>query len=394
MGGEHQAGGDQALLVESGVDGGEPPEALHQQAGAGEEHQGEGHLNHHQAALDPRPSPPTGAGGAAAVLEAGLHVETGGAEGGQEAEEHAGGEAGNDGEGQHRPVDAGGGEAGHGPGDEAHHQIEGPVGQQDTEGAAGHGEGEALRQQLLEDPAASGSEGGPHRQLPAPSEAPDHLKGGDIQADDRQQPADGPQQHHQALPLVADGVVQQGTGLQGGVPVAVGVVGGDASAEGVQHGAGGGRGHVLRQAAEDADLTVVPGPVGDVPEGHHDFRPGGEVGLGGQDADHCVGLTVEPQGLLQDVVPAAEVLQPEPMLEDHHLGPRLGGGAAAVLAVVEQAAEVRGRGEELEELLAHPGPPDLHRLVGADDLATGEVEGPQHLERVGLGPEVQVVGPR
>ena len=155
--------GENVIRREAGRDGLETHVAADEEAGAGEEHEREGELgDDEEAAQAVARQTQAAAGGAAAAgrFEGGIDVHSDRAPGGGDAEEEAGDDGDAEGEGENGAVDLDFLQTGDVAGVDGSYDVESPLGDEETGGAAHDGEEKALGEQLADDAQAAGAQGG------------------------------------------------------------------------------------------------------------------------------------------------------------------------------------------------------------------------------------------
>ena len=189
--------------AEARIDNAQPEEAVDQQAGAGQQDQREAHLGNHQGRLRPVRPPARGVS-AGASLDCFVHIHAGGAPGGEQPEEYAGGGCDGEREDHDSHVDADVCRARHFGRQQGLQQVHGPQRQQQSAGAARQGQYQAFRQHLAKQARVAGAQGAPHRQLAGPRRHTHQQKIGYIYANDQQQETNCAEQHQQRRPYLAD----------------------------------------------------------------------------------------------------------------------------------------------------------------------------------------------
>ena len=153
------------------------------------------------------------------ALEGGIHVGPGGLQRGHQAEDDAGQEREDHGEGGHARIGIGGehprGVASRFGGQE---QVGRPGGHEEGEAAAQEREGHALHQELADQAAAARAHGQPHRHLALARLGPGQQQVGHVRAGDEQHQADHAHEHEQRglrLPAQLGGAARSGQEHQG-----------------------------------------------------------------------------------------------------------------------------------------------------------------------------------
>ena len=204
---QHQLGRDDAIGAETGRGAESAQDALHQERGADQETDGERGLGDHQDAAE--------------ALALGEAADGGGEERGNEAEEERGQERHTGGEGGDARVEADLGEARKVRRAVGAQQIDTPEGDPDG-GRAGEGrEQQVLGEELAEDPAAAGADGGSDGELALAGAVAGEEEVGDVHAGDQDDEADRAEEDPQHRPDAADDPVLHGHEVQ--APALVGV---------------------------------------------------------------------------------------------------------------------------------------------------------------------------
>ena len=211
---EPDAGREHVACVEAGVHVAQPDEAAHQQTGAHQQHQGEGHLAHDQGALQPPPP----AGRARGILPQRL-LDAGcrGAPRRQQAERHAGHYSQAEIEREDRSVESDFGCPGERVRPDREQGVESRRRQRDSDDACGEGEQCALCQQLSDEPPAPRAEGAPDRHLTTARGGARQQQVGPVGARDQQHQTDGAQQDQQRPAHITDGDVPEQGDVEAGV---------------------------------------------------------------------------------------------------------------------------------------------------------------------------------
>ena len=395
----------------AGIDALQLVEAGEQQAGADQQHDGDGHLRDDEHSLQP-PASDALAGPLAALLHRIGQIDTR-RERRQRAERQAGEHRHCDREEQHARVNR------HLAGprrearDEGREHAGRPSREEQAERAAGEREHGALGQQLADQPAASGAERRPHRQLAVAAQEPRQRQVGDVRAGDEEHETGRAKEEQQHRPRVLRHLaahVERGRGESSARSIRGLVLARETVA---QHFEVGGRAlarHTRLQLAEHIEDREDPRVLVDarLRRGAERTRRARHVDVAllrivrhiRQDADHRVRPIVHLEHLPDDRLIAAELLLPVAVAQDQHRrrarrvivgdkrsaedrldsGHAVGGKQHPVVAAEEievhlveldQAVEVRGRliavGEVLLDRSADVGAADERRRLANDD---------------------------
>ena len=309
---------------ETGPDALQLQEAAHEEAGADQQHERDGHLADQKQAAEAAGDRPAG-GAAVRLLERLAHLGPRGLQGRHEAEQHAGQQRQGDAIGEDGAVDRQFPGAGQEIGGDPDQPVEAPIRQQHPEKSRERRREHALDQELADDPAARGPEGEAHRDLLAAGGETGEQQVGDVGARDEQHETDRGQQHQQGRPAVAHQVLVQQHGVEPGLGVDLvgkrrGVTAGDDfDLVGGLRERDAGFETALHQQVAGAAVDQVGRQAFEVKD------PGGpRLGLverktepGRQDADDRLGYAVEREALAEDGRVGAESFLPDRMSEQH-----------------------------------------------------------------------------
>ena len=193
------------MRIEARVHPTQSSEAAHEQAGADQKHEGQGHLGHDQraahrgiAGVGVRP---------AAVLERLVRIGPREAPCGDRAREKARDQSDPEREREHGTVHAGFGDQRHLVAEKRDDRVDARPGDDEAERAAREGHERRLGQQLPDDPGPVGAERRADRDLLAAGERSGEDEVGHVRARDEQHEADRAEQHPERPPHVADEVL-------------------------------------------------------------------------------------------------------------------------------------------------------------------------------------------
>ena len=317
---EEDVGGEDVARVEPGQLLLLAQEGAHHQARAHEQDHRQPDLGHQQggpAALA-RPAAP-----ASSFLQDVVEIDARGAQGGQEAEDEAGGDGDDEGKRHHAQVDVHVAqqlrEAG---GDDEGEEARAPEREHEAAAAPDEGQDEVLGQELPHEPAPAGSGGRAQGELLLPRRARGQQQVRDVGAGDEQDEADRAQQEREHVLGAAEEGLLDGDEARA---LASGFL-----APGLEHvpadrgDLGLGRRHrdPRLQASDDGDparlgnlAEVVRGPEGDA------VFPGHELESRRHHPDHRPRLAVHVEGRPDDVVLAAEAALPRLVGDDDGRAP-------------------------------------------------------------------------
>ena len=373
---------------EARVDDADALVTANQQARADEQHHRERHFADDERFADARAAgPDRAASGGRGESRDGA---AGRRERGHEAEHHAGQDRNRHREGEHAPVDADLSQPRNAGRSERDQRARAPVGDDEPRDSAGHAEHDALGQELLHEPPASGAERRPHGHLARAAVRPREQEVGDVDARDEQHERDRAEQDQQRRPDAAhDPILQTHRGhhaiLVGARKVARETLGHD--------------GHRAIRAVE-ADRWFQPGNradplrtarvVGDV-RGLEDQRPPvvgtqRHVQIRRRDADDRERLAVHPQRRADQIRPRAELAAPQPVAEDDD-----GRAAVSAVGVDEPAPQAWHDTEDVEERRRDVGAVDELRIARAREVRGRWGDGRRAGEDAALCRDVQVV---
>lgn len=329
-------------------------EAADHHAGAGEKDDRERELKDHESACEASALVRTG--GRRAVLEGGVEIDAGGAEGGDEAEEEAagdrdGGEVGEDGvvDFEKDPV---------GLADIACGEVEGvdaDGGEAETEEAAEAAKENAFDEELTDKLEAGGADGGTDGDVAGAGDGAGEHHVGDVGAGDEQHEEDGAEHHQEnrANLVAVVGLVKRAN-ERGEILVGDGEFGGEAAGDDGEVGAGLLEGDARAEKAEELERAVVAFfEFRGGREGEPKVFVGREAETGGHDADDGGGGAVEADGAADDVGGAGVAGLPDGVAEEDDDG-RAGTGIVGG----EIASKDRRGFEQVEEAGR-----DLHRAI-------------------------------
>ena len=344
--------GQHPLRAEAGIDGDQPHQAAHHQAGADEQDQRHRHLRrHHQVA-----EAPLGGGGRRAtgsLPQSGRQVVTQGLHDGQPARGQPGGERDREREEQDQAVDADLVGARREAVGKGHEDAEAEVRQQASQHAAQQRRQHALGQQLPHQLGAAGAERGAHHHFLLPAQQPGEGEVGGVGAGQQQHQADGAEEDPERRPETAHQLLahrhhrhrhagdRRGRvlALQAGVDgadVCLRLANGDPRLQLAEEA------HHAKGAAGDGRLR---GAERTRRGGHEDARLVGILGQRRQHADDQDRFVVHAQPPADDARIAAEAVAPVVIGQQQH---RI--GAVALVVGSEVAPEDRFDTESAEEV--------------------------------------------
>jgi hypothetical protein len=363
-----------ALGIEAGVHAEQASDALEHEPRAGEQHQGQRQVEHHQGpARSGRRRADTGAGPAGQRL---ARVVGGCSQRRSEPEEQPRRDREPGGEGEHPQVDRRLVEAGDRERRRPREAALEDDGQSQAGAAARQREQAALGQQLADQPPPARPERGADRQLPGPPRRSREQKARDVRARHQQHEADRAQQQVEGRAYAAaDQLVERRDRHRAG-RVVLRMLRRELAADRVEVGPGLLERDALADAPERLEVLAAAAGVVQrhvVAERRPHLRPRVEVRrdqrleAGGQHAHHFEVPVVHGDAAADDVAARSEAAPPQPVAQHHH-PPAL----RMVVLPPEVAPQRRAHAEHREVVPAH-----AHRRHALGLVALREGRGPQ-----------------
>ena len=271
--GKREVEGQDPVGVEPGVHALQPGEALHQQAGAGQERQRQCDLRDHQHATQAL-APAVARAAAPAFLEHAVQIDRRGVHRRRQPEQQSGQQRYDQREHHDRRIDPDLIRPGEIARVERGHRPDAPEGQPQAQHAAGEREQQALGQELAHESLPAGSQRGAHRDLLRPRGRAGEQQVGDVGAGDQQHEPHRTQEHQQGRPDRSGRAVAQRCGEQAPIRgVGIGVLGLELLGQGADLRRRLLHGHADPQPGDEVEALVRPLAVGELIGLEHDRRP-------------------------------------------------------------------------------------------------------------------------